>query len=27
MVVVLGMTSFSRLIEAVEDWEKRGLKA
>lgn len=26
MVVVLGMTSFTRLVEAVEDWEKRGLK-
>jgi chemotaxis protein CheY-P-specific phosphatase CheC len=26
MVVVLGMTSFTRLIEAVDAWEKRGLR-
>jgi chemotaxis protein CheC len=26
LVVVLGLTSFTRLVEAVDDWEKRGLK-
>ena len=26
MVVVLGMTSFTRLIEAIDVWEKRGLR-
>lgn len=27
MVVILGVTSFTKLVEAVDDWEKRGLKS